>query len=401
MGWFTCSTLLCLLSGAIEIDAKFPGGNIVVDGIDDQVVRLRTDLRDTAGWWFYWNFRVQGAEGKNVRFVFDTEPVGVRGPAVSVDAGRTWRYLGAAGGDTRSFRYQFQPDEQDVRFAYAIPYLQADWERFLDAYKGSPRLRSAVLCKSRQGRDVECLYFGRLDPPGAPGRGGKPVARAMFTCRHHACESLASYVLEGLVAAVVDATSEEGRWLGENVALLCVPFVDKDGVEAGDQGKNRKPHDHNRDYSGEGLYPETRGIRTQVPQWLAEGPAVLVDLHCPCIRGEHDTRIYMVGSPIERIAVEQKRFYEILKGGLRGPLPYGEKGLLASGTGWNKPGSYKAGDPFSHWASKLPVARLAGTFEIPYAQAGGVEVNAQSARAFGRDLARALYEYLRPLGTQP
>ena len=30
--------------------------------------------------------------------------------------------------------------------------------------------------------------------------------------------------------------------------ILCVPFVDFDGVVDGDQGKGRNSHDHNRDY---------------------------------------------------------------------------------------------------------------------------------------------------------
>ena len=40
---------------------------------------------------------------------------------------------------------------------------------------------------------------------------------------------------------------------------MMVPFTDYDGAQAGDQGKNRAPHDHNRDYV-EFLYPETKAI---------------------------------------------------------------------------------------------------------------------------------------------
>jgi len=67
-----------LLCGEVQIDAKYPGGNIVVEGIDREtgLVRLKTDLRDTASWWFYSNFRVRGAEGKTLRFEFDREAIG-------------------------------------------------------------------------------------------------------------------------------------------------------------------------------------------------------------------------------------------------------------------------------------------------------------------------------------
>ena len=43
---------------------------------------------------------------------------------------------------------------------------------------------------------------------------------------------------------------------------------------------------------------------------------------------------------------------------------------------------------------ELPGIGLATTFEIPYANASGQPVTADSARAFGRDLAKALRRYL-------
>ena len=47
----------------------------------------------------------------------------------------------------------------------------------------------------------------------------------------------ASYALEGLISAVLDEPDYE--WLRQNVDFLIVPFVDKDGVEEGDQGKQK------------------------------------------------------------------------------------------------------------------------------------------------------------------
>jgi len=50
-------------AAAPRIDAGFPGGNIIVDGIEGDTVFLRPDLRDTQGDWFYWAFRVRGSAG--------------------------------------------------------------------------------------------------------------------------------------------------------------------------------------------------------------------------------------------------------------------------------------------------------------------------------------------------
>lgn len=62
-----------------------------------------------------------------------------------------------------------------------------------------------------------------------------------MTARHHACESTGNYVLEGVLEELIKS-------LPNNLSVMCVPFVDYDGVVNGDQGKNRFQHDHNRDY---------------------------------------------------------------------------------------------------------------------------------------------------------
>jgi len=79
----------------------------------------------------------------------------------------------------------------------------------------------------------------------------------------------------------------------------------------------------------------------------------------------------------------------------RGPLPYDPAKDLASGQAWNTGANYQGGVGFRRWAGGIPGIRLATGFEIPYANAAGVEVNAETARAFGRDLAEALGQHLK------
>jgi hypothetical protein len=203
---------------------------------------------------------------------------------------------------------------------------------------------------------------------------------------------MASYALEGLVEGVL---AEDGRWLRENVEMVIIPFVDKDGVEEGDQGKNRRPHDHNRDYEGEGIYASVRALRRTVSGWPAGELAAALDLHCPWIRGEHNQCIYIVGSRHEEISRRQREFGRILEAVQTGPLVYSTADDLPFGEGWNRPRDAGAGVSFGEWASEIPGVGLVASMEIPYADARGVEVTARSARAFGRDLARALDDYLR------
>lgn len=174
-----------------------------------------------------------------------------------------------------------------------------------------------------------------------------------------------------------------------------MPFADKDGVEAGDQGKNRDPHDHNRDYNATPLYPE-------IAAWMKLGESskddvvFSLDLHCPYIAGQWNDRVYLVGSAKSDHAAEEKAFAAALERERRGPLPFrAADGYLPAGEAWNKPGNYAAGRSNGAWArDTFSGARLAGAMEIAYADAQGVEVNAASARALGRDLAAAALAYL-------
>ena len=57
--------------------------------------------------------------------------------------------------------------------------------------------------------------------------------------------------------------------------------------------------------------------------------------------------------------------------------------------------NHDAGTPFADWFTTLPNAALSTVIEVPYANVRGVEVNPNSARRFGADLAGALSSFLR------
>ncbi|MHC4742483.1 MAG: M14-type cytosolic carboxypeptidase [Planctomycetota bacterium] len=371
------------------IDANYPGGNIIVEEIRNNTVRLRQDIRDTEGWWFYWNFRVKGAAGRTLRFQFtDKNPIGVRGPAFSTDKGKTWKWLAPKNLNGPSFEYLFTPDAQQVRFAFAIPYQQSHLQTFLNNHAGNPHLEVKSLCKTRKGRTVERIHLGKLN--------AEPKHRVLLTARHHACESIANYALEGIVEEAL-ANTETGRWLRTNVEILAIPFMDKDGVEQGDQGKNRRPHDHNRDYAGKSIYKSTAALRKFTPHWSKGKLKIFIDLHCPYISGPHNEVIYMVGSSDKKIWAQQQTFGAILQAVQTGPLKYDKNDNLPFGRAWNTAKNYGNHKSSSRWAAELNGILLATTIEIPYANAAGKEVNPESARAFGKDLAKALAAYLTTL----
>ncbi len=370
----------------VRVDAGIPAGNIVCERVEGDQVFVRQERRGSTAWWFYWAFRVRGAEGRTLTFNFtDGEPVGSRGPAVSGDSGLVWRWLNKDF-TKKSFTYAFGPSEGEVWFAFGMVYTQREWERFLDRFAGSPFVERGRLAVTRKGRDAEKLRLGCIV--------SEPRHRVLLTARHHCCEMMASYALEGLVGAVL-ADDEKGRWLRENVEFLVVPFVDKDGAEDGDQGKYRAPRDHNRDYDGVSAHVETDALRRLVPEWSKGRLTMALDLHCPHIRGAYNEWIYQVGNSRTNLWEQQQAFGRLLEKVEPNPLAYRQTDDLPFGKAWNAPSNFSQGTSFGRWASGLPGVRFAGTFEVPYATANGAEVNAASARAFGEGLATALWRYLK------
>jgi hypothetical protein len=194
---------------------------------------------------------------------------------------------------------------------------------------------------------------------------------------------------------MVEAVLREQDELAAMTNVVAVPFVDTDGVAEGDQGKNRSPRDHARDYFGQSLYPETATIRTEAPGWSEGRPLVVFDLHCPGSHGAKNEAVYVVGAPDPEMWRAQQRFSDILESVNLGPLPYRVVDNLPFGTSWNIERNFAKGMPVVRWAATAMKAPLTVSMEIPYANAAGVTVEPDGARCFGHALAHALAIYLR------
>lgn len=229
----------------MKITSNYTGGNIKLLSVEGGTVKLEQELRGTAKWWFYWNFRVEDVQGKNLVFEFQNgEVVCPFGPAVSGD-GYNWDfgmqncYLSGT-----SFKYSFSDSEKIKYFAFSMPYQLTHFENYFKTIANNPKVERKILTYSEQNREIPLVKIGR---------GAKNI---IFTGRHHCCESTASYTLEGVISSLL----EEYSVLLDDYTFHIIPFVDIDGVENGDQGKDRAPHDHNRDYIENPIYNYTRAI---------------------------------------------------------------------------------------------------------------------------------------------
>lgn len=392
--------------GQVTIRTTHPGGNGRLLEVVDDTVRLEPETRDSTQRWFYWNVDVESDVTQTLRIEFpDDEVVGPRGPAVRAGnpcggpvgdgAWGEWRWLGADRRvDATAFRYRFDAGQR-VQFALSVPYQRADFDAFAFEFESDPRLTVETLTTTAGGRDVP---VARLGPPDAD----RHVALA---ARHHACESTASYVLEGVLRRLLEDSEEsstEAPSFLETHRVHVYPFGDLDGVERGDPGKHRAPHDHNRDYVDANaisdlspLYPTTAAIATDLQS--LESLALALDFHCPYKwGGDINDRPFFVCDPdaasgsLRRLAatLEETTGARSRSGGDDPTLTFdaspgigltsfdGQSGLLHT---------------FARYCSRLG-ADPAVALEVPYIGTATDPVTPVTARQFGRDLATALRE---------
>lgn len=359
----------------VVIETNFPGGNALVTSNSGREIHLEPDLRGGRPW-FYWCFAARAHQPGRVRFIFPKNvagfqngAIGFQGPAISTDQGLSWSWMGTENVMENFFTYEFQKPNETIRFAVTIPYLQADLGRFLERQNQNPHLKRSVLTKSLQNREVELLQIG------SPAPNKKPM---LVTGRHHATETMASYVLEGFLEEAI-SDSPEGAEFRKNYLLFAVPFVDKDGVEVGDQGKNRKPHDHNRDYGEVSLYPEIQAIKALDNKYDFRHS---LDFHCPTLVMQDHQVMHFVGAKnhprynfenVSELATWIKA--ELPEGAPVGPLVWLRD--AESPTPMN-----------SHYFGFQAGSIFAATIEFPFSPPGK-KTEPESCRDYGRAMLRA------------
>lgn len=364
-----------------SIDNQLSAGNIRVLSVNGNHAELSNEPRGTyKEHWFYWKFRVSFDAAGEYTFRFNGGPaIGPRGACYSTDNGLTWHWGGTASVDWESEAFSFRCDKPltDVQFCVSIPHLQADLDRFLASLPAGS-VQVGELTRTRHGRSVELLTCGN------------PQAQRVIvmTSRHHCQEEMATYAMEGIIRTIA---AQPARFA--DLCVLAVPFTDKDGALEGDQGKRRTPHDHARDYGEGAIYPETQALMALCRE---RRPEVVMDMHCPWLRGNWNEHIYFVGREDVRVQAGIDRFSEILEEEAPACMPFCKAENIAFGQAWNTAGNYAEGNgkTLVQWASGLEWQPYCMSLEIPFANIGPRTIDQNDARMFGEALARSLRRLL-------
>ena len=350
----------------MQIKTDFSGANVKIIEKSPGHVKFWPDHRDSKTGWFYWAFAVEGAQGQTWTFeIPEKDWLGYYGPAVSHDL-VNWHWGGAALLEGyNQFSYSFGPSEDKVYFAHHMLYLPDRFQEFARRNK----LELEQLTLSEKGQPVPLVRLGQGE------------SSLLLTARHHCCESTANYVLEGMLEYFLAQP-----WPGHQI--LAVPFIDIDGVLAGDQGKNREPYDHNRDYRAEPIYKSTAALMNYTAD---KKISYFFDLHAPWHFGGQNDSCFMFYNA--EIALSE---YEKLARILEGLTAADPASMQFQADGFNAEGITWHGAPAPTCAAYFagqPAARLGCTFEICYFGSQGNQVSQERLVRFGRHLARALVAY--------
>lgn len=201
----------------------------------------------------------------------------------------------------------------------------------------------------------------------------------ILTARHHACESTGNYVLEGVL-------DEFAKSLPDDIRILCVPFVDCDGVIKGDQGKSRYPHDHNRDYTDKPVYAEVAAIKEYID---AHGCNYGFDFHSPWHTGDENDNIFIVRNSVEN-ELNFERFADILEKSIsEKSMDYKKANDHPPLTGWNQPSP-----SFACTMSERPECRLAFTLESTYFGTERNKVSSERLIELGKCFAKSIKMFI-------
>jgi hypothetical protein len=358
----------------LRIDTAFPTGNGVVVASPDDTIILDRDIRDSIGDRWYWHIRLRPSASATVH-IRTARPLllGQFGPAVS--RGGVYEWLRTTPQPDGGFEIEMTTGAE-IRICATLPYGPNE----LDAFRrrSQPHVDWRTLTTSEQNRPVPILAV--------------PSPRAstllVLTARHHACEATASYVLEGAVDRFV-AYRHGDHPAARRCDLLAVPVLDIDGVHQGDQGKGRRPWDHNRDYGANSRYHAVAALRSRLAGDTR--PTFALDLHTPGLRGPLEERPYVVASGDPG---DEDKARELLaaftQGGHSRQDDQGDTAKVLTFEGeWNSVSS-RGQRSCSAWMRSRPANRLGLTIEYPNAVDRKTPITPHAAREFGATLMRAL-----------
>jgi len=372
--------------------ARHCGNGLVlgIEGTEKPVIRFLAECREcTEFMWF--NMTARDTGGRRLRFVWENAHYSLGShkdlpnvrPVYRQDDGE-WKRVGEVEIEERleGPRLIFETPEGGnvIDAALCYPYGERELSATLKKLKRRPEQTVAGL--TTKGRPIRRFRFAANEPAR---RGGtaKPPGVYMIA-RQHSGETPGSLAMDGVFRAL-------GEGLGADVEWWLLPFVDLDGVEDGNYGKDALPIDFNRAWGRMPMRPELKGIQSDIRTFAAvTAPQLLLDLHAP---GYGEDGIYTFLPREERpekqrqavLSWAEKLNTRLVEAFNRSQATYCRVPNYASRWDYN--------DTSGTWAWEY--AKIMGACtEISYQSYGGERLDIEAYRMAGRSIALAVMDFL-------
>ncbi len=256
----------------LQVNARFHSGNInVLDARDPGHVRLAIRVDEGSEHYQWFHFRVAGAKGTAVRMVIENA-----GGASYPDGWEGYRACASYDGDTW-FRVEtaYQDDQLIIRhtptadacfYAYFAPYPHERHRALVGRLQQQPGVALEVLGHTLDRRDLDLLTVGRGDLP------------IWIIARQHPGESMAEWLVEGLLERLCDPADPVARRLLDHTRVYVVPNMNPDGSARGHLRTNACGANLNREWQTPSLdrSPEVKLVRDKMD---STGLRFCLDVH--------------------------------------------------------------------------------------------------------------------------
>jgi murein tripeptide amidase MpaA len=258
----------------IKISQNFDAGAIeVVRAEEADTIELKLRKDSHADIWQWFHFRLQGARHQEtvMRILNAGEATYAKGwenyRAVASYDRETWFRVDTEF-DGKVMTIRHTPEYDSVYYAYFEPY---SWERHLDllsSVQHSPLAEVVDLGNTVDGRDLNVVVVG--DPAAEK--------KIWIIARQHPGETMAEWLVEGLLGALLDQANPIARSILEKAVLYIVPNMNPDGAARGNLRTNAAGANLNREWMTPSLEtsPEVFHVKNKIHE---TGCDLFLDIH--------------------------------------------------------------------------------------------------------------------------
>lgn len=163
-----------------------------------------------------------------------------------------------------SFDYQFEEEDDEVFFAYCIPYTYGQLQQDIKQISHSPFVRKFSIGLSLSGLDIPLLFISDHEQREEEQAKKKTI---VVTGRIHPGETNGSHMVKGFIDALLGDTLE-AQQLRKKHNIFVVPMMNPDGVVLGNTRTSTAGRDLNRQFTDPevALFPEVHHIK----KWITK-----------------------------------------------------------------------------------------------------------------------------------